>query len=135
MGRSRCGFTTKLHAVSEGLGLPLRFEVGPGQEHDMRQAGNMVAGLSPSYVLADKAYDADTLIDTIEDTKATACIPPKNNRKDPRKYDKALYKERNQVERMFGKLKEFRRIATRYDKLIRNFMGFVKLAAIYLWLK
>jgi len=66
----------------------------------MRRAVDMVEGLSPSYVLADKAYDADTLIDAIEDAKATACIPPKNNRKDPRDYDRALYKERNQVERM-----------------------------------
>lgn len=101
----------------------------------MKRAVNMVEGLSPSFVLADKAYDADALIAVIENAKATACIPPKNNRKVPRHYDSALYKERNQVERMFGKLKEFRRIATRYDKLIRNFMGFVKLAAIYLWLK
>lgn len=101
----------------------------------MRRAIDIIEGLAPSYVLADKAYDADGLIEAIYQAGAAACIPSKNNRKNPRNYDNLLYKERNQVERMFGKLKEFRRIATRYDKLVRNFMGFVKLAAIYLWLK
>ena len=101
----------------------------------MKQAYNLVHGLSPTHVLADKAYDADGLLEAIRANGATACIPPKSNRVIKRDYDASLYKERNQVERMFAKLKEFRRIATRYDKLIRNFMGFVKLAAIYLWLK
>ena len=101
----------------------------------MKQAHGLIEGLQPQYVLADKAYDADSLIKTIHENKARACIPPKANRLEKRAYDKDLYKERNQVERMFGKLKEFRRIATRYDKLIKTFMGFVKLAAIYLWLK
>jgi len=101
----------------------------------MKQAHELVEGLNADYVLADKAYDADSLLETIAQSGAKACIPPKRNRINPRDYDKDLYKERNQVERMFAKLKEFRRIATRYDKLIRNFMGFVKLAAIYLWLK
>lgn len=101
----------------------------------MIQAIDLVDGLPANHVLADKAYDADDLIRTIRENGAEACIPPKANRKIHRDYDRTLYKERNQVERMFAKLKEFRRIATRYDKLIRNFMGFVKLAAIYLWLK
>lgn len=101
----------------------------------MKPACKMVQGLSAGYVLADKAYDADNLLKTISGSGAEACIPPKTNRVKQRHHDKDLYKERNQVERMFAKLKEFRRIATRYDKLIRNFMGFVKLAAIYLWLK
>lgn len=101
----------------------------------MKQAHGLIEGLQAKYVLADKAYDADSLIQTIHDNNANACIPPKTNRLEQRAYDKDLYKERNQVERMFGKLKEFRRVATRYDKLIKTFMGFVKLAAIYLWLK
>lgn len=102
----------------------------------MKQAVPLVNACLPAgHVLADKAYDADSLFDLIRDAGAKACIPPKSNRLDPQIYDEALYKERNQVERMFGKLKEFRRVATRYDKLVKTFMGFVKLAAIYLWLK
>ncbi len=90
----------------------------------------MVENLSPRHVLADKVYDADRLIETIQNTGAKVCIPPKRNRITQRDYDKDLYKERNQVECMFGKLEEFRRVATRYDKLITSFMGFVKRAAI-----
>ena len=66
---------------------------------------------------------------------ARVVIPPKRNRKDQRAYDTELYKERNRIERFFNKLKQFRRVATRYDKLLANFMGFVKLAAIAIWLK
>jgi len=135
LGCSKGGLTTKLHAVSEGLGLPLRFIPSPVQEHDIKQAHNLVEGLSAQSVLADKAYDADRLIEAIHKSGAKVCISSKSNWVIQRDYDKDLYQERNQVERMFGKLKEFRRIATRYDKLINTFMGFVKLAAIYLWFK
>ncbi len=83
----------------------------------------MVENLSPRHVLVDKVYDVDRLIETIQNTEAKVCIPPKRNRITQRDYDKDFYKERNQVECMFGKLKEFRRVATRYDKLITSFMG------------
>ena len=85
--------------------------------------------------IADKGYDADHLIETVIQTGAEAVIPPKRNRKIQRPYDIDLYKERNVIERFFNKLKQFRRVATRYDKLLANFMGFVKLAAIAIWLK
>lgn len=101
----------------------------------MKPAIALIEPFAAGHVMADKAYDADSMIEAIHKTGAKACIPPKSNRLKPRTYDKALYKERNQVERMFGKLKEFRRVATRYDKLIKTFMGFVKLAAIYIWIK
>jgi putative transposase len=86
-------------------------------------------------MIADKGYDADHLCDKIAETGAGIVIPPKRNRKVQRIYDAHLYKERNLIERFFNKLKQFRRVATRYDKLLRNFMGFVKLAAIAIWLK
>ena len=86
-------------------------------------------------MLGDKGYDADHLCQAIERTGAAVVIPPKRNRKTQRPYDYALYKERNQIERFFNKLKQFRRVATRYDKLLANFMGFVKLAAIAIWLR
>jgi transposase len=86
-------------------------------------------------VLADKGYDADYIVEAVEDMGAIAVIPPKSNRKTERKYDKDLYKERNLIERLFNKLKHFRRIATRYDKTALSFMSFLNIAAIYLWLK
>src|SRR6202042_3028835 len=85
--------------------------------------------------IGDKGYDADHLCDKIAETGAQIVIPPKRNRKLQRAYDADLYKERNIIERFFNKLKQFRRVATRYDKLLVNFMGFVKLAAIAIWLK
>ena len=85
--------------------------------------------------IADKGYDADHLIEKVTQTGAEVVIPPKRNRKVQRSYDIDLYKERNIIERFFNKLKQFRRVATRYDKLLNNFMGFVKLAAIAIWLK
>ena len=75
------------------------------------------------------------MCDRIEKAGIDVVIPPKRNRKTQRHYDNELYKERNRVERFFAKLKQFRRVATRYDKLLANFMGFVKLAAIAIWLK
>jgi len=86
-------------------------------------------------VLADKGYDADYVIEAIEGMGAIAVIPPKSNRKTPREYDKEIYKERNLIERLFNKLKNFRRVATRYDKTALSFMSFLNIAAIYLWLK
>ena len=91
--------------------------------------------MSADAVLADKGYDADYIIEAVEDMGAIAVIPPKSNRRTPREYDKELYKERNLIERLFNKLKHFRRIATRYDKTALSFMSFLNIAAIYLWLK
>jgi transposase len=89
----------------------------------------LLEGLAPDYVIADKGYDGDQLIATIEATGAEAVIPPKSNRKVQREYDKILYRERNHIERLFARLKQCRRIATRYDKTARNFLAFLQLAA------
>jgi len=101
----------------------------------MKQACALLEGLPADYVLADRAYDADRLIELVVKQGGEPVIPPRRHRLVQRYYDKALYKERNQVERLFAKLKEYRRIATRYDKILANFMGFVMLAAVQLWLK
>ena len=98
-------------------------------------AHDLIDGLESKATIADKGYDADHLHETIADTGAEVVIPPKRNRKVQRRYDRDLYKERNLIERFFAKLKQFRRVATRYDKLLANFMGFVKLAALMIWLK
>jgi putative transposase len=107
----------------------------PGQRNDITFAHDLIEGFDAEATLADKGYDADHLCDSIAETGAEVVIPPKRNRKTQRSYDAELYKERNRIERFFAKLKQFRRVATRYDKLLRNFMGFVKLAAIAIWLK
>ncbi|MDU0360539.1 IS5 family transposase [Rhizobium sp. 25PS6] len=134
-GRSRGGLSTKIHAATEALGLPVRLIASPGQRNDIAFAHDLVDGIQAAATIADKGYDADHLCDKITETGADVVIPPKRNRKLQRPYDADLYKERNRIERFFSKLKQFRRVATRYDKLLANFMGFVKLAAIAIWLK
>lgn len=127
--------STKIHAATEALGLPVRLIASPGQRNDIALAHELVDGLQTHAAIADKGYDANHLRDRIIATGAKAVIPPKRNRKIQHPYDADLYKERNRIERFFNKLKQFRRVATRYDKLLANFMGFVKLAAIAIWLK
>ena len=113
----------------------MRFLAGPGQEHDLKRADDLIDGIEAEHVIADRAYDANGFVSAIETAKAIAVIPAKRNRKQPRDHDATLYHERNQIERMFNRLKQFRRVATRYDKLLVNYLGFVKLAAIALWLR
>ena len=135
MGRSRGGLSTKIHAAADALGNPVRLLASPGQRNDITLAHDLIAGFEPEAVLGDKGYDADLLAEAIETSGSEVVIPRKRNRKKPRAYDRDLYKERNKIERFFNKLKQFRRVATRYDKLLDNFMGFVKLAAIAIWLQ
>lgn len=113
----------------------MRILLGPGQQNDMAPACDLIEGLAAEYVMADKAYDADRLYQTILDQGGDPVIPPRRHRKRQHAYDRALYKERNRVERFFSRIKHFRRIATRYDKLASTFRGFITLAAIMLWLK
>lgn len=127
--------STKIHAAGDALGNPVRLIASPGQRNDIAFAHDLVDGFDAGATIADKGYDADHLCAKIADTGAQIVIPPKRNRKIQRVYDADLYKERNIIERFFCKLKQFRRVATRYDKLLANFMGFVKLAAIAIWLK
>jgi putative transposase len=127
--------STKIHAAGDALGLPVRLIGTPGQRHDIAFAHDLVEGIKAEALLADKGYDANHLIEKIKERGSQIVIPPKRDRKIQRAYDTDLYKERNRIERFFNKLKQFRRVATRYDKLLANFMGFVKLAAIAIWLK
>jgi len=100
-----------------------------------KQALRLLDKQDASFVLADKGYDADDMIEEILAQGAQAVIPPKSHRQTSRHYDVCLYKERNKMERMYGKLKHFRRVATRYDKPASSYLSFVLVAAIYLWLK
>ena len=119
----------------EALGLPVRLNLGLGQQNDMAHACDLIDGVADEYVIADKTYDADRLYRKAIDQGGDPVVPPRRHRKRQHAYDKALYKERNRVERFFSRIKQCRRIATRYDKLAHTFMGFVTLASIMLWLK
>ena len=89
---------------------------------------------SPQAIIADKGYDSDALVDTLDERGITPVIPSKANRKEPRKTDFALYRERNLVERFFNKLKHYRAIATRFDKLANTFLAGVLLVCVLIWL-
>ncbi len=112
----------------DALGNPVDVRLTPGQAHDLTCATPLLEEADPEALIGDKAYDADPLLDMLAQRDITPVIPPKANRKTPRNCDFALYCERNLVERFFNKLKHFRAIATRYDKLARNFLGAVQLA-------
>ena len=135
LGRSRGGFGTKLHLGVEALGLPLEIHLSPGQDADITHAPAVLGDHQPEAVLGDKGYDSEAFAKTVEDRGAEAVIPPRSNRKTPREYDPIVYKERNKVERCINRLKQFRRVATRYEKTARNFLGMVLFASITLWLQ
>jgi len=135
LGRSCGGFGTKLHLAVESLGLPLSVHLSPGQDADSTHAEALLGDHRPEAVLGDKGYDTDKLAEAIGARGAEVVIPPKKNRVDPREYDEVVYKERNKVERCINRLKQFRRVATRYEKTARNFLGMVLFASITLWLK
>ena len=130
LGRSRGGFTTKLNLSLSDEWIPLRFTLTAGQCHDITQASALIKGYSYQYVIGDKAYDSDAFIEEIVSHDATAVIPPRKNRTEIRTYDKELYKRRNIIERFFHRLKQYRRVATRYDKYAVRYLGFVYLASI-----
>ena len=136
LGRSRGGLTTKIHVVVDAQGLPIRLGLTAGQTHDGQIADALLDHLGPrTIVLADKAYDADRIREMIQDQGATPNIPPKSNRRWKPCFSKRLYRERSLIERFFSKLKHFRRVATRYDKLAANFLAMVQLASLRLWLR
>jgi transposase len=136
MGRSRGGLTSKIHAVVDTNGLPIRLALTAGQAHDNTRAGRLLSRLrSGTMLLADRAYDADWIRTLVRQHGAWANIPPKRNRTETLCFSPYLYKARNLVERFFNKIKHCRRVATRNDKLAANYLAFVQLASIRLWLR
>jgi transposase len=126
--------TTKIHAVVDALGNPLRFILTPGQASDYTTADALIADLPAGYVLADKGYDSKAFRDTIENQNAIPVIPPRKT--SPQVHcDFALYCERNLVERFFLKIKHFRRIATRYEQTTRAFLSILSLVSAFIWTK
>ena len=118
----------------DGQGLPIRLALTPGQASDKEAAVPMISSLSRTRdLVADRGYDAQYILDVARTQGTTAHIPTQRDRKVQRSVDKAVYRCRNLVERFFNKLKHFRRVATRFDKLARNFLAAVALASVRLW--
>ena len=135
LGRSKGGFTCKIHAKVDALGNPLTFLLTPGQRNDITQAKALVGATKNTIVIADKGYDSNEFIAFIEQQGCTSVIPPRRNRIHQRSYDKHLYKERHLIECLFGKMKQFRRIATRFDKSAVAFLGFINFVGTLMWLR
>ena len=136
MGRSRGGLTTKIHARVDAKGRPVCLLISPGGVHDITCAEALLDGLQQrAVIIADKGYDADRVRIHIRAQGAIPNIPNRSHRKRKYRWKKAIYRERNHVERFFNKLKQFRRIATRYDKLGATFLAFIQLAAIRISLR
>ena len=127
--------STKIHALVDALGNPVAFKLTGGQEHDLVGADALLPHIAADTLIADKAYDADErVIQPLAEAGKTAVIPPRRNRTMPRDFDKHLYQTRHLIENFFCKLKQFRAIATRYDKTARNFLAAIHLAAATIWL-
>ena len=136
VGRTKGGLNTKIHAIVDGLGNPVVFLLSPGNDNDSTHAIELMSmtDIAGSNLLGDKAYGTKEILTYIKEHGAAVVIPPKSNTKEPWEINYFLYKEWHLVECFFQKLKWFRRVATRYDKLDRSFLAFVYMAAIMIWL-
>ena len=135
LGRSKGGFTTKIHVTVDALGNPLKFVLTGGQSADITQAYASIEGEKAMYALMDKAYDADSPIEQLKHQNIVPVIPPKVNRKEAREYDRHICKERHLVECFIGKLEQFRRVFSRFEKWAKNYMNFIRFAAALIWLR
>jgi len=127
--------TTKIHALSDAQGRPLRFILTGGQAHDSTTAPELLSDLEGGGVIADKAYDSNALRELIAEAEAEAVIPSTRSRKVQIPHDEIAYKLRNRIERFFNKLKHFRRIATRYDRRALHFLAAIQLASSIIWMR
>ena len=139
MGKSRGGWGTKIHTAVTGLGLPVVVKLTAGQDADVSSAKGLLAGVPAGAeveaVIADKAYDSKAVVEAVQAMGACAVIPTQKSRKEQRQIDKDLYKERNLAERFWRRMKDFRRVATRYEKTDQNFLAFVHVASLMVLLR
>ncbi len=135
LGRSRGGFSTKIHVRCNAAGLPIGVVLSEGEAHDVTAYDGLMQqrDSDPGAMLADKGYDSDAIRHDLRDSGATPEIPTRSNRKVQYSISKPLYALRSRIECFIGRLKEQRRIATRYDKLATSFLGFVLLGYIRIW--
>lgn len=135
LGRSKGGFTSKIHAKVDALGNPLKFSVTPGQESDFTQANFMLGATCKSYILCDKGYDSDAFRNQIIAQENIPVIPGRKGRKEQIEYDKHIYKERSLIENFFAKIKHYRRLFSRFDKSVESFMAYLYFVGAIIWLK
>ena len=134
IGQTRGGRNSKVHAVCDARGRPWVLAVTPGNTHDMRAARQCIEALPPSIdLVADKGYDSNELRDWLASRGTLAVIPPKRHRRDRLAFDRQIYRQRNIIERMFCRFKDWRRVATRFDRNIKTFMATITIAAIVIW--
>lgn len=134
IGMSRGGGTTKVHMLADGHGNPIHFEITGGQVHDSQMASPLIALSRGESIIADKGYDSTLIREWIEKRGAIPIIPQRRRSIKPNPhYDSFLYKSRYVIENLFAKIKHFRSVATRYDKLARNYQATVCLAGIVVW--
>lgn len=134
LGKSVGGFSTKIHAVVDALGNPLRFILTAGQRGDAPQAIPLLEGFDFESVMADRAYDSDGILRFIAQNEAEAIIPSKKNRTQQRDTDNHSYKERHLVECFFNKLKQYRAIFSRFEKYAHRYMSLLSFASSLIWL-
>jgi transposase len=135
LGRSRGGFSTKIHIAADALGNALRFILTGGERNDITQAEALVKDFAAEYVIADKGYDAAAFVLHLKARDAEAVIPSRTNQRVQREIDTHLYQERHLIENQIGKLKQFRRVFSRFDKLAKNYLSFIYFASSVIWLR
>jgi transposase len=137
LGRSRGGFTSKVHCLGDARGRPIAFHLTPGEAADCKAYDTLIdlPERAPDALLADKAYDTDAIRADLKARGIKPVIPPKSNRTATIRYSKRLYRERNCIERVLGHLKINRAIATRYDQLADSFLGMLFIASARYWIK
>jgi transposase len=135
LGRSRGGFSCKIHVTVDALGNPLRFILTAGQRHDITQAQALLEGFDFESLIADRGYAAEAFIDWLLERGIKAVVPPHQRAKILREYDEWLYRERHLVECFMNKIKHFRRVFSRFDKLDRSFLSFLHYISVLIWLR
>jgi len=135
LGRSRGGFSSKIHVTVDGLGNPLRFRLSAGQAHDITQAQSLIEGLAFERIIADRGYAAQDFVDILLERGIEVVIPPHPRAKERREYDEWWYRERHLVECFINKIKHFRRVFSRYEKLDTSYLGFLHLVGTLIWLR
>jgi transposase len=135
LGRSRGGFSTKIHALVDALGNPLKFILTPGQQHEVTKAKELIEGILDASLLADTAYSAQSFRDQLKNQSCQAIIPFPKNSKKPVDHDRNLYEHRHVIECFFGKIKHFRRVFSRFDKTASSFLAFLHFTGVFIWLR
>lgn len=135
LGRSKGGFTSKIHTKVDALGNPLQFIITPGQTSDVTQATTLLSNVFNAYVIGDKAYGSSEIRTQIKNQNCIDVIPSRKNSLNPVRYDKHIYKERHAIECFFSKIKYFRRIFSRFDKTARNYKAFLSFVGAIIWLR